>query len=60
MSELVLQYGAENWTMKKLESRTETQEMWTYRRIGHISWKQKTINYRGPRKLEMKREIKNR
>ena len=55
-----LMYGAETWTMNmQLESRIEALEMWIYRRIGRISWKQKQSNETVLRILGMKRQLLN-
>ena len=60
-----LLYGSETWTLsKKLERRIEAFEMWTYRRMGKISWKEKKSNIEVCRMLEVKqsllKEIKTR
>ena len=40
-----LLYGSETWTLNKvLEKKIEAFEMWTFRRIGKISWKEKKTN----------------
>ena len=53
-----LLYGAEAWTMnRQLESRIEALEVWIYRRICRISWKQKQSNKEVLEKLGMKREL---
>ena len=41
----VLLYGVETWTLnKELERRLSAFEMWTFRRIGRISWERKMTN----------------
>ena len=38
-------YGCETWTLtKQIEAKIEAYEMWTYRRILRISWKEKKPN----------------
>lgn len=40
-----LLYGSETWTLNRnLEKRIEAFEMWTFRRIGKISWKDRVTN----------------
>lgn len=53
-----LLYGAETWTMNKdLEDRIAALEMWLYRKMGRISWKQKLTNNAVMEKLGVKREL---
>ena len=53
-----LLYGAETWTLnKQLEDRIETFEMWMYRRIGRISWKDRKTNEEVLNILGVKREL---
>ena len=41
----VLLYGCETWTMKKsVKSRLEAFEMWIWRRMAKVSWKDKRTN----------------
>jgi hypothetical protein len=41
----VLLYGSESWTLTKMtEDKINAFEMWVYRRIGNISWKEKKTN----------------
>ena len=53
-----LLYASETWTMnKQLEGRITAFEMWIYRRIGGISWKQKVTNIDVLKRLGMKKEL---
>ena len=53
-------YGAETWTLdKKTEQRIEAFEMWIYRRIGRIGWKEKKTNDELLKRLKMNRELLN-
>ena len=53
-----LLYGAETWVMnKKLEKNIEAFEMWIYRRIGRVSWKEKKTNKEVLQQLGMKKEL---
>ena len=41
----IFMYGCETWTLtKQIEAKIEAYEMWTYRRILRISWKEKKPN----------------
>jgi hypothetical protein len=54
----ILLYGAESWTLNKMmEDKINAFEMWLYRRIGHISWKEKTTNKTVLEKLGMKHDL---
>ena len=51
-------YGAEAWTLSKvLESKIEAFEMWCFRRIGKISWKDKISNKDVLLKLNTERQL---
>src|SRR5579871_1765085 len=51
-------YGSETWTMnKEMENRIDAFEMWIYRRIGRISWKDKKTNKEVLENLGMKRVL---
>lgn len=55
-----LLYGAETWTLKKKTSKQlEAFEMWTYRRIGKISWTKKMTNEDVLKKLKITRSLMN-
>jgi hypothetical protein len=56
----ILLYGAEAWTInKQMERKIDAFEMWVYRKIGCISWKQKVTNSEVLKKLGTKRELLN-
>ena len=51
-------YGAETWTLTKvLESKIEAFEMWCFRRIGRISWRDKVSNDDVMSKLNTERQL---
>jgi len=51
-------YGVETWTMKKEEKRRiEAFEMWIWRRIENISWKEKMTNSEVLTRVNEKREL---
>ena len=53
-----LLYGAEMWTLKKSTTKKlEAFEMWSYRRIGKISWLDKKTNEQVLQKLNTERNI---
>ena len=54
----ILLYGVETWTLNKdLERRLAAFEMWTFRRIGRISWQRKMTNENMCRFLNMPPEL---
>ena len=54
----IMSYAAETWTMyKTMENKIEAFEMWIFRRLGRISWKDKITNEEVMRRLSVKREI---
>ena len=51
-------YGSEAWTLSKvLEQKIEAFEMWCYRWMGNISWKDKITNENVLAKLNVKRNL---
>ena len=51
-------YGAETWTLTKvLESKIEAFEMWCFRRIGRISWRDKVSNDDVLSKLKTEKQL---
>ena len=53
-------YGVETWTVKKREmDRLEAFELWTYRRILRLSWKDKVTNDEVMRRMGKRKEILN-
>ena len=56
----ILLYGSESWTLNKMmEDKINAFEMWAYRRMGHISWKEKKTNKAVLEKLGMKQDLLN-
>ena len=56
----VILYGCETWTLTKpLIDKLEACEMWFFRRMGKISWKEKTTNQAVLTKLNLKRSLMN-
>jgi hypothetical protein len=54
----ILLYGSESWTLNKMmEDKINAFEMWVYRRIGHISWKEKKTNKAVLEMLGMKQDL---
>ena len=54
----IFMYGAETWTLTKvLESRIEAFEMWCFRRIGRISWRDKISNDDVLSRLKTERQL---
>ena len=54
----VLLYGSETWTLnKEMERKISSFEMWTYRRIGRISWKRMMSDEEVCALLKLKREL---
>jgi hypothetical protein len=54
----ILLYGSETWTTNKnLEDRINAFEMWIFRRIGRISWKERLTNESVLKRIGMKREL---
>jgi hypothetical protein len=57
----VMTYGAEGWTVKKADDqRIEAAEMWFYRRMLRISWKEKRTNQSIMEELGIGRELLGR
>ena len=55
-----LLYGAETWTLTKVTSdKLEAFEMWLYRIMLRISWKEHTINEEVLNKMKTKRSLLN-
>jgi hypothetical protein len=53
-----LLYGSETWTTNKnLEDRINAFEMWVFRRLGRISWKERLTNESVLKRIGMKREL---
>ncbi|RUS87138.1 hypothetical protein EGW08_005070 [Elysia chlorotica] len=53
-----LLYGSETWSISKAQmNKIEAFEMYAFRRIGKISWRQKLTNYEVLQKLNIRREI---
>ena len=56
----VLLYGSETWTLnKELERKINAFEMWTIRRMGKISWKEKKTNKEVCDQMNMRQELLN-
>ena len=56
----VLTYGAEAWTLKAADIRSlEAAEMWTYRRVLRISWRDRRTNESVLRELGIHRQLLN-
>lgn len=54
----VLLYGAEGWTLKKAdENRINAAEMWLYRRLLRVSWKEKRTNESILQELGVERQL---
>lgn len=54
----IVQYGCESWTIKEdLRKRIEAFEMWAYRRMLRISWRQKITNVEVLRRAQQKRAL---
>ena len=54
----IFTYGSEAWTLSKvLEQKIEALEMWCYRWMGNISWKDKVTNDNVMKKLNVKRNL---
>ena len=55
-----LLYGAETWTLSKVTSdKLEAFEMWLYRRMLRISWKERKTNEEVLNKMKTKRSLLN-
>ena len=51
-------YGSEGWTLRKTdEKKIESSEMWCYRRLLRISWKDKRTNKSILQELDKKPEL---
>ena len=54
----IMSYAAETWTMyKTMEKKIEAFEMWIFRKLGRISWKDKVTNEDVMKRLHVKREV---
>ena len=54
----IFTYGSEAWTLSKvLEQKIEAFEMYCYRRMGNISWKDKVTNESVLKKIKCKRSL---
>merc|ERR1711860_260475 len=54
----IFTYGSEAWSLSKvLEQKIEAVEMWCYRWMANISWKDKVTNENVMKKLDMKRNL---
>ena len=54
----ILLYVSETWTTNKnLEDRINAFEMWIFRRLGRISWKERLTNESVLKRIGMKREL---
>ncbi len=54
----IFTYGSEAWTLSKvLEQKIEAFEIWCYRWMANISWKDKVTNENVLKKLDMKRTL---
>ena len=54
----IMTYGAEGWTLKNIDKKKiMTTEMWFYRRMMRISWKEKKTNEDILKELKIQREL---